>query len=495
MLILHFNLNFLPMTQPTPSFCAAPWVEGLVRPNGTFQTCCRNATSFGDWPQEGLQAVWHSARFQDFRKHIAAGEFPDEFCKMCYDNGTVRSLYHELVVPFQLNMRIVFDFLNTALPEITKIEKLFHLTHSNGEAADVLEQYFRCLDAMERRSGAGRRGVLRKIAGRGLYLVAASLDQARRHRRIGFALMKSGLLSLRGFLSGRTLAPATSEGVFHNALIKLRTIGTITASYLHADLTPSVVAPFRQVGLIYQCNARCIHCPGRFSGEITGGPELDKDLVDQAFSYPEGIIDFYMNGSEFLFYRDWKKIAARLVGNGTKLSISTNGILLTPATIQHLIDEQIIKSLNISIDGATKETVESIRRNVNFEKLIRSIDFLFSYATAKQYDFNLSFSFALMKNNYREFPKLVALVHELKSNRTHPPASVYCQALENAGIEGYGDFVRRHHHSLVARNELVSTFDEALKESQRTGIPTNAFYYIPIKDFVQQGYPFPPLAM
>lgn len=486
------------MTEPTPNFCAAPWVEGLVRPDGTFQTCCRNATSFGNWPQEGLQAAWHSARFQDFRKRIAEGKFPDTSCKMCYDNGTVRSLYQELHGPFQLNKRIVFDYLNTALPEIVQIEKLFVQKEPNAEATDILKRYFQSLDALQgqvHQAGSARQGLINRMVCKSFYFADYLVDQARRHRRIGIALVKSGALPLLKHFTGRPFVPAFSSATYENALTKLRTIGTIARSYLYRDLTPPVVAPFRQVGLIYRCNARCIHCPGRFSGEITEGPELDKDLVDQAFSYPEGIIDFYMNGSEFLFYRDWKRIAARLVDNGTKLSISTNGILLTPPTIQYLIDKQIIKSLNISIDGATKETVESIRTNVNFEKLVHSIDFLFHYATEKQYNLSFSFSFVLMKKNYREFPRLVTLVHQLKGDRAYPTVTVYCQALENAGIEGYGDFVHQQHHSLIERSELMSTFDEALKESQRTGISTNAFYYLPIKDFVQQGYPFPPLAM
>lgn len=482
------------MTQPPPHFCAAPWVEGLLRPDGTFQTCCRNATSFGNWPREGLEAVWQSVRFQEFRRHIAAGEFPDESCRLCYDNGTVRSLSHEVLAPFELNKRIVFDTIAVAVPAITDIEKLFPLMHATAETDEILKHYFQVLAAIESAFRPAR-GEIATIAGESPYRADSLSGRAGTYRRTGSVSKKGKLSTFLTSLIGPLPRLSAGDGAFHNALSKLRAIGTIINSYLHADLTPPVVAPFRQVGLIYRCNARCIQCPGRFSDEITQGPELDSGLVDQAFSYPEGIIDFYMNGSEFLLYRQWKNIAARLADNGTRLSISTNGILLTPPTVQYLIDNKIIKSLNISFDGATKETVESIRKNVKFKTLLRNVDFLFSYATAKQYDFSLSFSFVLMKNNYKEFPKLIALVHELKARRAHPSVSVYCQALENADIKGYGDFVRQHHHSLVERSELVSTFDEALKESQRTGIPTNAFYYTPLNDFVRQGYPFPPLAM
>lgn len=486
------------MTEPAPNFCAAPWVEGLLRPNGSMETCCRNPTSFGDWRENGLKQVWQSGSFQKFRANIVAGKFPDAHCRRCYDNGTARSLYQELHGPFQVNKRIVFDYLNTALSDLTHIERLFALKELTDEATDVLVRYFHALDTLENNfpnPAPDQQGMLKKVRGKTFYVADSLVDEAKKHRRFGTALVKSGFSSLVGHLSAKPIRHADAATTYQNALVKLRTIGRITESYINGHLTPPVVAPFRQIGLIYRCNARCIHCPGWFSGEITGGPELARDRVDQAFSDPEGIIDFYMNGSEFLLYRDWKKIAARLVDNGTKLSISTNGILLTPPTIQYLIDEQIIKSLNVSMDGATKETVETIRRNVNFAKLLRNIDFLFSYASAKPYQFSLSFSFVLMKRNYREFPKLIGLIDEIRAGRECLPVSVYCQALENADIEGYGDFVRREHHSLVDRNELVRTFGQVLRESQRTGIPANAFYYVPIKDFVQQGYPFPPLAM
>ncbi|MEN8221361.1 MAG: radical SAM protein [Pseudomonadota bacterium] len=278
------------------------------------------------------------------------------------------------------------------------------------------------------------------------------------------------------------------------ALNKLNVIGRVAKAFLKGDLRPPIVAPFRQVQLIAKCNARCIQCPGLYTGEIINGKGLDENYIDEAFSQVDNIFYFFMIGSEFLVYKRWKKIADHLVSNGIKLSISTNSIRLTPENIRYLIDNQVVRALNISIDGATQESVESIRVKVKFDELVEKIAFLCRYATEKNYDFSLSISFVLMKLNYQEFPQLVRLIHQLRSDNPLPRVHVYCQSLENYGEpKEYVDFVNREHHTLVDRTKLVEVFEETLKASKETGIYVGAFYSHKLEDFIKQGCPFPPL--
>ena len=419
-------------------FCAAPWVEAVLYQKGDLLTCCRNGTVFGNWQKEGVENVWKSESFQNFRKSIINGKFPDESCKKCYYNGTARSLHNELSGPFHMYKEQVAKLLNKEISELSEIEKLFRLRQGTKEAEDILRRYFFTLDQLESHSST--------------YLS---------HIRL--------------------------------AVYKLRIIGRITRSFLKQDPIPKVVAPFRQVNLISKCNARCIHCIGRFTGEIVYGPKLDEKYIQDAFYRPEDMIDFFMNGSEFLFYKDWKKIAEYLVENGIKLSISTNGILLTPDNIRYLIDKKIVKNLNISLDGATREISESIRINIDFAKLMENIKFLFSYASAKDYNFLLSISFVLMKRNYHEFPKLVRLIHRLRGRYNLPKVNVYCQALENFELRGYRDFVHKEHHSLIDTKLLKEMFLEVRKESIHTDIPVSIFYSTPLEEFIRQGCSVPPL--
>ncbi len=421
------------------NFCAAPWVEGVLYQSGVLRTCCRNGTPFGNWKTLGLQDSWHSENFIHFRKSIVEGKFPDSSCKNCYHNGTVRSLSSELSGPFGVYSQIIVAFFKKKWPNIEKLREQFTLKQANNQTENILTQYFSALQDLEA-------------------------------QKFSFPLE------------------------VQQALNKLRVIGHVTKAFLEGNLKPPIVAPFRQVQLVAKCNARCIQCPGLYTGEIINGHGLEEEYIENAFFQVENIFDFFMMGSEFLVYKRWKKIADYLVSNGVKLSISTNSIRLIPENIRYLIDNQVIRTLNISMDGATKETVESIRVNVKYDELIENIAFLFRYATEKKYDFTLSISFVLMKRNYDEFPQLVQLMNQLRGDYPLPKVQVYCQSLENYGSpEEYVDFVSREHHTLVDKTDLVTAFKETLHISKSTGIPVQAFYSQPLENFIEEGCPFPPL--
>ena len=420
-------------------FCAAPWLEGVLHNNGSLTTCCRNGTCFGNWQKDGLKNCWHSQPFQEFRKIIKNGEFPDVQCFNCYHNGTSRPLASELDAPFREKLDIIIRYLGTNVQEIADIEPLFILKELNTDTNNVLDRYFSSIAELEKRS---------------------------------------------------QLYPSE----FRLALVKLNTIGSITKAFLEGNLVPPSVVPFRQPQLITKCNARCIMCSGRYTGSIINGFSLDEKYLDEAFSQKEDIINFFMNGSEFLYYENWKMIAELLVNNGIKLTISTNSILLTPSTIEFLIDNKIMQNLNISIDGASKETIESIRLGVKYDQLINNISFLFSYASKKRYEFNLAISFVLMRRNYRELPKLIEVINSIKNGNKYPSTiNITCQALEAFDIEGYRDFVLEEHHSMIAEDDLLSVFKEALKVSEATHIPVIMFYTFKLEDIISSIHKMPPL--
>jgi MoaA/NifB/PqqE/SkfB family radical SAM enzyme len=439
------------MTENMKGFCAAPWTEGVAYADGYLRTCCRNSTPFGNWKTDGLQNVWRSEAFQQFRGAIARGEFPDDACANCYRNGTARPLYSAIGAPFENYRQLVSEYLGGRVPEIDRIQELFGERAPNVQMAGILQAYFSTL-------------------------VRLNHDGCPPPIKVAFS--------------------------------KLTAIGEIVRAFLDGSLVPPVVAPYRQVQLMASCNARCIHCAGLFSGEIVSGLSLEQEFIDEALSRPEDVIDFFMNGSEFLLYPGWKKIAARLARNGVKLSISTNGILLSPENTKYLIDNNVLQYLNVSVDGARKETIESIRVNVRYENLIQNIAFLLSYARAKRSECAMSFSFVLMRRNYREFPELVSLIGRLRdgdasrwsrlspfrrSKPNSPDIKVYCQALENEDIPAYRKFVEKEHHSLVERDELIRTFGRVQRASKKTGIPVYAFYWQPLRQFIEDGCPFPPL--
>lgn len=427
----------MPTVSELKGFCAAPWVEAVLHSRGELVTCCRSRRIMGNWQKDGLATIWHNDRFQDFRNAIIHGLYPDEDCFSCHKNGTARSLFSELISPLQVSKQVLFQHFEADWKPINDIEVLFSTFGGGLDDLGILTPYFKALAALTDRPGNPEHVCL--------------------------------------------------------ALKKLKVIGEITRSWINGDPTPPMVAPFRQVRMIAKCNARCIQCPGGFSGETAYGLGIDPQYIDNAFSHFADIINFFMNGSEFLYYKDWKKIADTLARNGTKLAISTNGILLTKATIEYLVDHQIIHTLNVSMDGASKQTVETIRRNVSYDKLLESIEYIFAYASQRDFDFTLAISFVLMKRNYHEFPDLIKLINSLKKNHPRPHVVIYCQALENFDIKGYADFVLQEHHSLIPSGELTAMINKAKLLSDETGIQVSLFYNTPIKDYLENATLPPPL--
>jgi MoaA/NifB/PqqE/SkfB family radical SAM enzyme len=53
---------------------------------------------------------------------------------------------------------------------------------------------------------------------------------------------------------------------------------------------------------------------------------------------------------------------------------STNATLLNEKAIQAIVSEELISTLQISIDGATKETYEAVRRNGDYRTVIRNLE-------------------------------------------------------------------------------------------------------------------------
>ena len=54
--------------------------------------------------------------------------------------------------------------------------------------------------------------------------------------------------------------------------------------------------------------------------------------VERSFAREDDIIDFFLNGSEFLLLKSWQDIARRLKAQGVRVRVSTNG-MLSPGTL------------------------------------------------------------------------------------------------------------------------------------------------------------------
>jgi radical SAM protein with 4Fe4S-binding SPASM domain len=93
--------------------------------------------------------------------------------------------------------------------------------------------------------------------------------------------------------------------------------------------------------------------------------------------------------------------------------------ILDKIEIEKLVKLQIDK-IFISLDGATKETYEKIRVGSNFDKVIENVKHLIRLKKEKKAYFpEINFHFVAIKENYKEMPQFVELVHFITGKNTN----------------------------------------------------------------------------
>lgn len=433
---------------------------------GDFKACCKNPTDMGSWRNDGVAKVWASEKYRSFRKAIAAGEYPDVFCETCCLNGTAQSLRQLIQKPLRDYETSLRNHLGVRIYSVARLREIF----LRGRLRIGIRSIDRLRNILEKRSEDDETRLV-------LADYRKFLDQCDK------------LVEL--------LRSPSDLGIY---ISKLRAIGDVIEDFIRGNVVPAVVAPLRQGNLIAICNARCIHCPGLFTEEITEGAlmpdgsrfkEMSEGDIEKCFENEGHIFDFFMNGSEFLFNKNWQMVAARLKKQGVRVRVSTNGMLLNERNAIALIDNEYLGKLNLSLDGSTKETIEQIRQRVDFDRVYENLTFLLEYAEKKNYVFTFSMSFALMDINYRELPRFVELADKFYKRNPKIKPSIMVQPLAKKGAAEYLDFVTEHHPSRIDKKELDAAFIEMREKSISTGIPVFVFFTWSLADFIIKGCPIP----
>jgi MoaA/NifB/PqqE/SkfB family radical SAM enzyme len=180
------------------------------------------------------------------------------------------------------------------------------------------------------------------------------------------------------------------------------------------------------------CNLECIMCGGLWSSAIRRRREnlpplphlYSRDFLLSLRKYlPHLKRAKFLGGEPFLireYYVLWNMIAAE--GLATPCHVTTNGTQLNPH-VREVMDK-LPFSIAVSMDGATKTTVERIRVNADFDALMRNVREFRTYARERGTSFSLTY--CLMRQNWHEFGAYCALADELDctvaiNTVTHPP--------------------------------------------------------------------------
>lgn len=91
-----------------------------------------------------------------------------------------------------------------------------------------------------------------------------------------------------------------------------------------------------------------------------------------------------------------------------KISLRTNGMLLTPANWEQIKNAHFaIDLVSISIDAATNKTYRKLREGGDFNRLMDNLEFLARLKKTKK--LKIKFNFVVQKQNFKEMPAFLKL--------------------------------------------------------------------------------------
>jgi len=189
-------------------------------------------------------------------------------------------------------------------------------------------------------------------------------------------------------LARRALQPGPGRGVAN--AVRNRILGAVAG---RAQRRTSALWPDRPEALNFEitsiCDAKCIHCPREEMERRMKHMDLGlfRRMVDQAaeLGIPElvpngfGEILTIKNLEEYLGYVSSKTYPFQLI-------INTNGYRMTEEKIEQFIRHRV-HLLNICVDGATAETAETVRVQLELDQIERNIHRVMAIRRERKLDY------------------------------------------------------------------------------------------------------------
>ncbi|MEO6711495.1 MAG: radical SAM protein [Planctomycetota bacterium] len=125
-------------------------------------------------------------------------------------------------------------------------------------------------------------------------------------------------------------------------------------------------------------------------------------------------------GGEPTLAENFEHFLERAFLHGQEIELLTNGTRLDHGNLAE-VAARCVSYLQISIEGATRETYERIRGGASFAHLLANVE-LFNRHRARyrrEDRTHLSFWVTLMRSSIRELPQIVELAHRLDVDRVH----------------------------------------------------------------------------
>ena len=174
-----------------------------------------------------------------------------------------------------------------------------------------------------------------------------------------------------------------------------------------------------KIKLTARCNLRCQMC--RF-GRGWAPPELSEErfarIVDELAAL--GCQKIHFSGGEVTVRPDLERLVARGSALGMKMTLTSNLTLLGRERIKALVRAKP-SSVSTSLDGARAKVHDRIRGiEGSFARTVHALGRLAAESTRRGRRLRLRVNFTLMRDNFREYPALVALGARLGVTEIHP---------------------------------------------------------------------------
>ena len=189
----------------------------------------------------------------------------------------------------------------------------------------------------------------------------------------------------------------------------------------YADIDRMSYPRVMEFELSNECNLECQMCSGEVSSSIRKNrdklPAINMPYDEKFIGQLEPFIPHlkeakFFGGEPFLisiYFDIWERMLE--INPGIQFFVITNGTHWNNK-IKSLLERGHF-DIAISIDALDKEKLQQIRRNANYEKLIENIHRFNEYALRNGR--RISLSFTLQKDNWQEFPRMIAFCNELKA--------------------------------------------------------------------------------
>jgi radical SAM protein with 4Fe4S-binding SPASM domain len=200
-----------------------------------------------------------------------------------------------------------------------------------------------------------------------------------------------------------------------------------------------------KLDMVGRCQLRCIMChfahPDFRENPITMGRELLEKVAADLFPRAHDVV--LSSSAEPLLAPELPRALELCREHGVpSFHFSTNAVNLTAGILNKIIDVQM-PLLTISVDGGTKETFESIRTPMKWDKLLARFDRVQEIKAQRGSRYPiLSVTTVLMRRTIREMPTLVRL---MKSKGVEQMNFVHMGVIGGLGVE---------HESLINEPQL-----------------------------------------